>query len=123
MKHTGLIVYASVLVTLAAGPAALAKGKNMKKPSGPPSPVFAQYDADHNGTLNVEEGETVRKAFAKDPNDPLLKPFDTNKDGVLSDAEIMAIRPTGAGAAKKKDGAGAPKKKNNQNKPKEEAAN
>jgi hypothetical protein len=122
MKHTGLIVCASVLVTLAAGPAALAKGKNMKKPSGPPSPVFALYDADHNGTLNVEEGATVRKAFAKDPNDPLLKPFDTNKDGVLSDAEIMAIRPTGAGAAKK-NAAGTPRKKNNQNKQKEETAN
>jgi hypothetical protein len=115
MKNTGLLVCASALLTLAAGPAALAKGKNMKKPSGPPSAVFAKYDSDHNGNLNVDEGNDLRKDFAKDPNDPLLKPFDTNKDGTLSDAEIMAIRPTQGGGAAKKNAAAAPKKPNKTN--------
>ena len=104
MRHTGLIVRAIALLTLAAGPTALAKGNNKninKKPAGPPSEVYVKYDADHNGKLNVEEGDTVRRDFAKTPNDPLLKPFDTNKDGALSDAEIMAIRPTQGAAAKK----------------------
>ena len=112
MKITGMFICASALLTLAAGPVALAKGKNNnKKPSGPPSAVYAKYDADHNGVLNVEESAALRKDFAKTPDDPLLKPFDTNKDGALSDAEIMAIRPTqGAGAQKKKD-PDAPQKK------------
>jgi phosphate/sulfate permease len=103
MKSTRLIACATALLTFAAAPAALAKGKNdNKNPKGPPSAVYVKYDADHNGVLNVEEGETVRKDFAKNPNDPLLKPFDTNKDAVLSDAEIMAIRPTQGTAAQKK---------------------
>jgi hypothetical protein len=118
MKKSGLLVCATVLLTLAAGPAALAKGKTPpKKPSGPPSAVFAKYDADHNGVLNVEEAEAVRSAFSKNPTDPLLKAIDTNQDGALSDAEMMAIRPTQGAAAPKKKAPATPKKNNNPNKP------
>jgi len=84
----------TALLAIAASSAVAANSKNNKKPTGPPSAVYAKYDVDHNGKLNVEEGESVRKAYAKNPNDPLLKPFDKDHDGILSDAEIMAIPAT-----------------------------
>ena len=99
MKRYQLLVCATALFTLAAAPAPPAKGA--KKPKATPSAVFAKYDKDHNGRLNVEEGDAIRKDFAKNPNDPLLKPFDTNHDGTLSDAEIMAIPATVGGGPPK----------------------
>jgi len=99
MKRHQLLVCATALFTLAAVPVALAK--DAKKPKGTPSAVFAKYDADYNGRLNVEEGDAIRKDFAKNPNDPLLKPFDTDHDAALSDAEIMAIPATMRGGPPK----------------------
>lgn len=82
---------ALALCASASAPAAPAKGQGKQKASGPYAGVMAKYDLDHNGRINVEEGEAMKKAFEKDPNDPLLKPLDTDKNGMLSDEEIMAI--------------------------------
>jgi hypothetical protein len=54
--------------------------------------VFARYDVNHNGVLDPEEKEAIRKAFATDPD---LKPYDTNGDGKLDENEIAAIKPLG----------------------------
>jgi len=100
MKRTGLIVGMTTLLAIAANHAVAANSSRDKKtPTGPESAVYAKYDVDHNRKLNVEEGEAVRKDYAKNPNDPLLKPYDTDHDGILSDAEIMAIPVTARAAA------------------------
>jgi len=103
MKHSKWIAITVTLIACAAGPAAMAKGKQPKENKLPPSAesaqVFAKYDTDHNGILNVEEAEAIASAFRQNPNDPMLKPFDTDHDGKLSDKEIMAI-PAPKGAAK-----------------------
>ena len=102
MKRTRLIACMTTLLAIAASPAVAANGKDKKRPAGPPSAVYAKYDLDHNRKLNVEEGEAIRKDYAKTPNDPLLKPYDTNHDGVMSDAEIMAIPATTKASASPK---------------------
>ena len=61
-----------------------------KKKKGPD--VFARYDMNHNGVLDPEEKEAIRKAFATDPD---LKQYDTNGDGQLDENEIAAIKPLG----------------------------
>ncbi len=82
---------AAALITFAASPVSLAK--EPAKPNAPlPHPeVYAKYDTDHNHIINVAEGDTMKSDFASNPNDPLLKPLDTNHDGKLDDKEIMAI--------------------------------
>ncbi|KAB2640486.1 MAG: hypothetical protein DVB26_05900 [Verrucomicrobia bacterium] len=99
MKRTGLIVWMTSLLAMAASSAVAANRKSNRTPTGPPSAVYAKYDVDQNRKINVEEGEAVRKDYAKTPSDPLLKPYDTNHDGVMSDAEIMAIPATARAAA------------------------
>lgn len=95
MKHHHWIAISVSLIVGAAGPAAMARGKAPKDPKLPRSAesaqVFAKYDLDHNGVLNVEEAAAIASAFRQNPNDPMLKPFDTDHDGKLSDKEIMAI--------------------------------
>jgi len=108
MKHRKWIAITTALIACVACPAAIAapkKGKAQapKEPKLPPSAesakVFAKYDLDHNGILNVDEAEAIVRDFRLNPNDPILKPFDTDHDGKLSDKEIMAI-PAPKGAAK-----------------------
>ena len=114
MKHHHWIAISVSLGVCLAAPAAMAKGKPASKPSKDPklpqsaesAQVFAKYDTDHNGVLNVEEAAAIASAYQLNPNDPMLKPFDTNHDGKLSDKEIMAI-PSPKPAAPKP----APKKK------------
>ena len=103
MKRTCLSVCATALLAVAASPAAPANDKYNKTPKGPASPVYAKYDVDHNGKLNVDEANAIRNAFAMNPSDPLLKPFDTNHDDLFSDAGIMAIPATKTAAAPKKN--------------------
>lgn len=97
MKSTHLIALATAMLVLAAAASAPAAGKNPQKPAAADAGVMAKYDADHNGNINVEEGNAIRSAFAKDPANPMLKPFDTNGDGALSDEEIMKIARKKAG--------------------------
>jgi Ca2+-binding EF-hand superfamily protein len=69
------------------------------KADGPKARFFAKYDKNHNGVIDEDEKEAIRKDYAANP-DGDLKRFDTNKDGKLDDAEIAAIKPpTGKGKA------------------------
>jgi len=101
MKSTQWMILAAALIATTAIPAALAKGEGKPKAAGSHAAIFAKYDLDHNGTINVAEGEAMKHDFAKDPSDAILKPLDTNHDGLLTDDEIMAIEPK-KGKGKKK---------------------
>jgi Ca2+-binding EF-hand superfamily protein len=69
------------------------------KADGPKARFFAKYDKNHNGVIDEDEKEAIRKDYAANP-DGDLKRFDTNKDGKLDDGEIAAIKPpTGKGKA------------------------
>ncbi|MCX7009593.1 MAG: hypothetical protein NTY53_20510 [Kiritimatiellaeota bacterium] len=109
MKKLTMVVLGICAVTLLT-PATFAKGKKGgDAPATVPSDVYAKYDANHNGLLDDVEKAAIRKDFAADANDPLLKPLDTNNDGKLSDEEIAAIPATKAADAPAKK-----KKKKNQ---------
>jgi hypothetical protein len=62
------------------------------KPAGP-SEAMKKYDLDRNKILNVTESRMIQDAYKANPQDPLLKKYDINKDAQLSDAEIMKISP------------------------------
>jgi Ca2+-binding EF-hand superfamily protein len=73
------------------------------KADGPKAKFFAKYDKNHNGVIDEDEKDSIRKDYAADPEGD-LKRFDKNHDGKLDDAEIAAIKPpTGKG----KNGAAA----------------
>lgn len=61
-----------------------------------------KYDLDHNKIINLSEAEAIQKAYKANPQDPLLKQYDIDKNGELSDAEIMKISPPKAPPAKPK---------------------
>lgn len=48
--------------------------------------LLSRFDRDHNGTLDTQESDRVRKAFNA------LKNLDTDKNGDLSDTEISAAK-------------------------------
>jgi hypothetical protein len=107
MNHRPLASIASLLVVFAAAPHVLAEEKKAKPSASPRSQVMSKYDVDHNGNLDVTESMNLGSAYKQNPEDPMLKPFDTNADKVLSDQEIMKIiRPNGEPKPKPK-----PKKK------------
>jgi Ca2+-binding EF-hand superfamily protein len=67
------------------------------KADGPKAQFFAKYDKNHNGVIDADEKEAIRKDYAAKP-DGDLKRFDKNHDGKLDDEEIAAIKPpTGKG--------------------------
>lgn len=62
------------------------------KNDGPKPKVFAKYDKNKNGKLDVDEYAAVRADFAKNPKGDLAK-LDRNADGTLSDDELTAFAP------------------------------
>ncbi len=83
----GLFGWAAPTITLAA------------KADGPKAKFFAKYDKNHNGVIDEDEKEAIRKDYAANPTGE-LKRFDKNGDGKLDDAELAAIKPpTGKGKA------------------------
>jgi len=64
------------------------------KADGPKAKFFAKYDKNHNGIIDEDEKEAIRKDYAANPEGE-LKRFDTNHDGKLDDDEIAAITPPG----------------------------
>jgi Ca2+-binding EF-hand superfamily protein len=87
-----------VLGFLASWTASAAKPEGAKgKKDGPKAKFFEKYDKNHNGLIDADEKEAIRKDFAEKP-DGDLKRFDKNNDGKLDDEEIAAIKPpTGLG--------------------------
>lgn len=84
----------------------------VKAPAKPPgqAEILKKYDLDHSKSLNVTEARTIQDAFAANPQDPLLKKFDTDKNGKISDAEVMKIIPPPPTPAKPKAAPKKPKK-------------
>jgi hypothetical protein len=58
----------------------------------------------------VTEARAIQDAFIANPQDPLLKRYDTDKNGKISDAEIMKIIPPPPAPAKPKAAPKKPKK-------------
>jgi len=95
MRKVWILALAVGVVGLMAATDALAKGKKAKKEIPPvASDVYTKYDMNVNGTIDADEKATLLADFAKDKEDALLKPLDTNSDGKLSDEEIAAIPAT-----------------------------
>jgi hypothetical protein len=95
MKKLLVIVVSVSILGLLRVPCALAQKSN-----GPKAKFFAKYDKNHNGVIDEDEKEAIRKDYAADPNGD-LKRFDKNGDGKLDDEEIAAIKPpTGNGKKK-----------------------
>ena len=110
MKNVCLLAAALCLVGWFAPSTALAA-----KADGPKAKFFAKYDKNHNGVIDDDEKDAIRKDYAANPEGD-LKRFDKNKDGKLDDEEIAAIKPpTGKKkgeqkSAKKADAAASPDK-------------
>ena len=99
MKSTTLLLCTAGLLALALPSSVLAGGGTDKGAKKAMKDLMAQYDKDGTGSIDGEEVEAIKKAYAADPNGA-LKQFDTNADGKLDDTEIAAIH---AGKGKKKN--------------------
>jgi Ca2+-binding EF-hand superfamily protein len=94
MKNACMIVLTLGLFGWAAPTTTLAA-----KADGPKAKFFAKYDKNHNGVIDEDEKDAIRKDYAANPNGD-LKRFDKNGDGKLDDEELAAIKPpTGKGKA------------------------
>ncbi len=95
MKKFGYVAAIMMLAVLTIAPGAYAK-KDKGASNNPPVPsdVYAKYDVNTNGVLDLSEKDVIKADYAKDPSNPLLKPFDINNDGKLSDDEISMIPAT-----------------------------
>jgi hypothetical protein len=96
-------------------PKAPAKPAPKPQPQAPAKPagqaeILKKYDLDRSKTFNVTEGRTIQDAYVANPQDPLLKKYDTDKNGKISDAEIMKIVPPPPAPAKPKAAPKKPKK-------------
>ncbi len=87
-------------------PAAKPQPKAPSKPTGV-SDILKKYDLDHSKTFNVTEARAIQEAYIANPQDPLLKKYDSDRNGKISDSEIMKIIPPPPAPAKAKP---APKK-------------
>ena len=91
MKKFYILAVSVTLLGVIAVPSAFAKKHKTVPPTQTtPSDVYAKYDANSNGTLEAAE----KAALQKDATNPLLKPYDLNNDGKLSDDEVAAIPAT-----------------------------
>ena len=72
--------------------------------------MLKKFDLDHSKTFNVTEARTIQDAFIANPQDPLLKRYDSDKNGKISDAEIMKIIPPSPTPPKPKAGPKKPQK-------------
>lgn len=100
MKKIHILALTLCALGLAVSPA-LAGGKpKPHKPKAPAKPedIFAMFDINHNGRLDINERDNAKTAYAS--GNKSLAQFDTNHDGKLDDAEISKIVP-GAATLKK----------------------
>jgi hypothetical protein len=101
MKKLYLLALTAAVVGLVAAPDTFARDKTAgkKKDKVPTtqtvaSDVYVRYDLNSNGILDDTEKATLIKDFTANSSDMLLKPFDTNNDGKLSNDEIATIPAT-----------------------------
>ena len=99
-----------IALTLALFGLALPTGAFADKASGPKAKFFAKYDTNHNGVIDEDEKDAIRKDYAANP-DGDLKRFDKKKDGKLDEEELAAIKHPAAKQKTVKSGkAGTPDK-------------
>lgn len=69
------------------------KGKGAKNPASQTvtSDAYAKYDTNNDAVLSAAEIAAIRKDYAANKEDALLKVYDVDADGKLSDNEISAI--------------------------------
>lgn len=112
-----LVVFGASLIgspNIYAAPPAKPKPQAKPQPqSGDTAAFMAKYDLDKNKILNVDESRMIQEAYRDKPQDPMLKKYDTNNDGKLSDEEIMKISPPKTPPAKQKPAKPAPAKPKN----------
>ncbi len=99
-----------------AQPKAPAKPKPQAKPQAQPAGLaefLGKYDLDKNKLINVDEAMAIQSAYKSNPQDPMLKKYDTDKNSELSDAEIMKISPPKPTPPKPKAAKPAPAKPKN----------
>ena len=94
-KLTAILAGLCILGLVAPTATFAAKGK--KKDKGGTVDVLGKYDTNHNGVIDGDEKDALKKAFE---TDAALKSLDLNGDGKLDDGEIAAIK--AAGKKKKK---------------------
>jgi hypothetical protein len=100
--NKALIIAASLVLFACLSPTPMLAAKA----DGPKAKFFAKYDKNHNGIIDEDEKEAIRKDYAANP-DGDLKRFDKNHDGKLDDEEIAAIKPpTGKKKGEKSDKTG-----------------
>ena len=105
-----IALFAMVVLLAIPGSGAEKKDGEKKggKANGPKAKFFAKYDTNHNGVIDPEEKEAIRKDYSGAP-DGDLKRFDKNQDGKLDDEELAAIKPPSgkknAADSQKKEGA------------------
>ena len=80
-----------IALTLALFGLALPTGAFADKASAAISYFIAKYDKNHNGVIDADEKDAIRKDYAANPDGPLKK-FDKNRDGKLDDEELAAIK-------------------------------
>jgi hypothetical protein len=88
MKKINLIPLSICLILLAA-PATVLAGAGPRKAAakaGTASAFVARFDRNGNGTLDADEKEALRNAYAS------LSVYDTNKDGKLDDSELTSVQ-------------------------------
>lgn len=97
MKRSIFII---LLTSLSAAPWTFAKGKQEGITTGA-TYGMARFDLNQSGTLEEDEKAAIRKAFAE--GDVAARMLDTNKNGILEESEIDAIKlPTPPHGKKKK---------------------
>lgn len=77
-------------------PKAPEKPKVPAVPKAQPNELAAflkRFDLDNNKIINVDESMAIQEAYRSNPEDPMLKKYDKNKDSQLSDVEIMQVNP------------------------------
>ena len=90
-----------ILAVLLVSGTALPLTSHAARADGKKAKLIAKYDQSGNGVIDGAEMAEFRKDFAAD-EEGILKGYDKDENGELSDEEIMAIKPGAAPSSEKK---------------------